>query len=265
MAKGLHITHWSSQDLAQQAVIDGIVPGISSATIRRLLHSVDLQPHRTRYWKTARLDTEFKQRAEKVLWCYSNANRLAQQGLWVVCVDELPNHQVVERQPIRRAIPEAIEQQEFEYTRHGTVNILVFLIVHTGQMEAVIMNKKDANHYIQELKGFRQRHRTLKGVFLIHDGDPSHTASDSRNYLAKESTWWRSRYTPAHASWLNQAEILINVFSHHHLKRQSWHSRDEFIQHVIASWPEYNDRYAAPIQWTWTNPKMQQWFAKHSH
>lgn len=265
VARGLHITHWSSQDLARQAVADGIVSTISAATIRRILHRVDLQPHRTRYWKTARLDAKFKPRAEKVLWCYSNAYRLAQQGLWVVCVDEIPNCQVLERCPIRRAIPGSIEQQEFEYTRHGTVTILVFLVVHTGHMEAVIMDQKDAAHYIQELKRFRQRHRRLKGVFLIHDGDPSHTAGDTRKYLARGATWWRSRYTPVHASWLNQAEILIHVFSHYYLKRQSWRSRDEFIEHVMASWPEYNDRYAEPIEWTWTNPKMRQWFTKHAH
>ena len=67
IAKGLHITHWSSQDLAWQAVAEGIVPAISARTIRRILKTVDLQPHRTRYWKTARLDEQFKQRAEKVL------------------------------------------------------------------------------------------------------------------------------------------------------------------------------------------------------
>ena len=48
IAKGLHITHWSSEDLARQAVEDGIVGSISPATVRRLLHDVDLQPHRTR-------------------------------------------------------------------------------------------------------------------------------------------------------------------------------------------------------------------------
>jgi hypothetical protein len=66
----------------------------------------------------------------------------------------------------------------------GTVNILVFLVVHTGQMEAVIVDKKDAAHYVQELERFRQRHRGLKGVFLIQDGDPSHTAGDTGNYFA---------------------------------------------------------------------------------
>ena len=49
VAEGLHITHWSSADLARQAVADGIVPTISPATVRRILNEVHLQPHRTRY------------------------------------------------------------------------------------------------------------------------------------------------------------------------------------------------------------------------
>src|SRR5271165_2640291 len=110
IAKGLHITHWSSADLARQAMADGIVSRISSRTVRDLLNNVDLQPHRTRYWKTARLDARFKQRAEQVLWCYGNTARLAEHGVWVVCVDEVPTFQVVERRPLRRAIPGSIEQ-----------------------------------------------------------------------------------------------------------------------------------------------------------
>ena len=33
---------------------------------------------------------------------------------------------------------------------------------------------------------------------------------------------------------------------------------------MLASWPEYNHRYAHPIEWTWTNQKMRQWFDKHA-
>lgn len=54
-----------------------------------------------------------------VLWCYAQAERLAQDGFLVVCADEIPNFQVLERQPIRRARPGLIEQQEFECVRHG--------------------------------------------------------------------------------------------------------------------------------------------------
>ena len=142
------------------------------------------QPHRTRYWRTSRIDTHFKERAEKILWCYANAERLARRGFWVVCADEKPNFQVLERHPIRHSIPGSIAQREFDDTRHGTVNILFFLIVHSGQMEAACFDAKSAEHYVQELRAFRHRHRHLRGVYLIHDNDPTHTAAKTRDYLA---------------------------------------------------------------------------------
>jgi transposase len=189
VAKGLHITHWSSGDLAREAVAEGIVPAVSSRTVRRILHEVDLQPHRTRFWKTARLDAEFMERATKVLWCYTYAEHLARHGFWVICADELPNFQILERTPIRRAIPGSIEQREFEYTRHGTINVLVFLVIHRGRMNALCLDTKDANHYIRALRSFRRRHRSLQGVYLIHDGDPSHTAGSTQDYLAEFRQW----------------------------------------------------------------------------
>jgi transposase len=264
IAKGLHITHWSSKDLARQAVADKIIPAISPATVRRILDDVTLQPHRTRYWKTARLDSRFKERAEQVLWCYANATRLAEAGIWVVCVDEIPTFQVLEREPIRRAIPGSIEQQEFDYTRHGTVNMLLFLVVHSGLMELAFLASNDADHYLPELKLFHRHHKELRGVFLIQDGGSSHIAGSTREYFASSEGWWKPRYTPANASWLNQAEILIHVFKHYYLKRASWKSQEEFKTHVLASCPEYNHRYAHPFEWTWTNQKMRQWFAKHA-
>jgi len=263
IAKGLHITHWSSEDLARQAVDDNIVPAISPATVRRILHDVDLQPHRTRYWKTARLDARFKARAEQVLWCYANAERLAEKGSWVVCVDEIPTFQVLER-PIRRALPHSIEQQEFDYTRHGTVNLLVFLVVHSGLMELAFLAKNDQEHYLPELQLFHQHHQEFRGVFLIQDGGPSHIGGKTQKYFAENQQWWKPRYTPANASWLNQAEILIHAFKHYYLKRASWKSQEEFKSYVLASGPEYNHRYAHPFDWTWTNRQMRQWFAKHA-
>jgi transposase len=263
VAKGLHITHWSGKDLARQAVADRIIPAISPATVCRILQDVDLQPHRTRYWKTPRLDARFKERAEQVLWCYGNATRLAEQGIWVVCVDAIPTFQVLERDPIRRALPRSIEQQEFDYTRHGTANLLVFLVVHSGLMELALLTANDCAHYLPELELFHKQHKELRGVFLIQDGGSSHIAGATRRYFADSDGWWRPRYTPANASWLNQAEILIHAFKHYYLKRASWKNQQEFKAHVMASWPEYNHRYAHPFDWTWTNQKMRQWFATH--
>jgi hypothetical protein len=263
VARGLHITHWSSQDLARQAIADGIVESISPRTIRLILDRVDLQPHRTRYWRTTRLDPRFKARAEKVLWCYGNAERLARRGYWVVCTDEVPNFQILERKPIRRSTPGSIEQREFDYTRHGTVNLLVFLVVHTGRMRVVVLGPNNAENYIPALEEFRRRHRRLRGVYLIHDGGSSHISGATAEYFDGCHGWWRPRLTPARASWLDQAELLIHAFGARYLKRSSWTDRESFIRHVMASWPEYNDLYAHPFEWTWTNQKMRSWFVRH--
>jgi hypothetical protein len=242
----------------------GIVASIDPATIRRILDEVDLQPHRTRYWRTARLDAQFKDRAEKVLWCYANAERLARGGIYVVCADEMPNLQVLERDPIRRAIPGSIEQREFEYTRHGTVNLLTFLVVHTGRMRATFLAHNDAESYVWALRQFRADYGHLRGVYLIHDGGPSHVAAATGEYLSSLGDWWRPRRTPAHASWLNQSELLNNAFGGRYLKRGSWPDRGAFTEHVRASGLEYNRLDAHPFEWTWTNRKMREWFHRHS-
>lgn len=105
VARGLHVTHWSSEDLARQAVADGVVGAISPRAVRPILAGADLQPHRARYWKTAGVGPLFKARAEKVLWCYGTARRLAAEGVWTVAVGEVPNFHVLERGPVRRAVP----------------------------------------------------------------------------------------------------------------------------------------------------------------
>ena len=253
IARGLHVTHWSSSELARQAVRDGIIEAIDPATVRRILDAVDLQPHRTRYWRTARLDDQFKERAEAVLWCYANAERLAHQGIYAVCADEMPNLQVLERDPTRRAIPGSIEQQEFEYVRHGTVNLLTFLVVHTGRMRVTFLAHNDAENYVWALRQFRADYGHLRGVYLIHDGGPSHVAAATDEYLSSLRGWWHPRRTPARASWLNQSELLNNAFGGCYLKRGSWDGRGAFVDHVLASSQEYNRLYAHPFEWTWAD------------
>lgn len=94
---GLHMTHWSTRSLAQAARLLGIAPTLSHSTVALILRDAELQPHRSRYWKTPVPDDTFVTLAAKVLWCYEHAHALAQQGEVVVCVDEKPNIQALER------------------------------------------------------------------------------------------------------------------------------------------------------------------------
>jgi hypothetical protein len=164
----------------------------------------------------------------------------------------------------RRAIPGSIEQREFEYVRHGTVNLLTFLLVHTGRMRVTVLPHNDAASYVWALRQFRADYSHLRGVCLIHDGGPSHIAAATDEYLASLGGWWHPRRTPAHASWLNQSELLNHAFEGRYLKRGSWPDRWAFIVHVHASGLEDNRLFAHPFERTWTNPKMRAWFSKHA-
>jgi len=56
----------------------------------------------------------------------------------VIAVDEKPNPQALERaRPTQRMRPGQGERQEFEYERHGIVNFLALLILHSGEMRRV--------------------------------------------------------------------------------------------------------------------------------
>jgi hypothetical protein len=125
------------------------------------------------------------------------------------------------------------------------------------------LQKNDAEHYIESLECLREAHRDAKGVYLIQDNGSSHIAEATQQYFSDNPDWWRPRYTPAHASWLNQAEILIGAFSKRYLRGGSWESNDALIEHLEASWPEYNERFAHAFDWTWTRPKMRKWYNDH--
>jgi hypothetical protein len=62
-----------------------------------------------------------------------------------------------------------------------------------------------------------------------------HIAQATADYLEGCTGWGRPRLTPAHASWLNQAEQLVKAFGGRYFQRGSWASRGEFMEHMLAS------------------------------
>jgi len=261
---GLHMTHWSTRSLARAAQLRGIAPSLSHSEVALILKDADLQPHRSRYWKTPTPDDNFRHQAAQVLWCYERAQALAERGEVVLCLDEKPNIQVLERRcPTRFMRPGHIERREFEYIRHGTVNFLVKLVVHSGQMRGWCLEKNDGACLRAVLPQVLGDHRDARRIHLIWDNGSSHIAQETRDWLRGNAPHVRVLYTPAHASWLDQAELLLRAFAARYLQRGDWDSRSEFIAHLNASWPEYNRLYAHPFTWSWTRSKMHQWVDRH--
>jgi hypothetical protein len=213
------MTHWSTRTLARVAVERGIVPTLAHSTVSLLLRDAGLQPHRWRYWKTPTLNEEFRRRAASVLWCYERAQDLARQEE-VVCLDEKPNLQVLERRcPSQVAQAGQIERREFEYLRHGTVNLLVRLEVHTGQMRAWCLGRNDGARLRIILPGGPGTIPPTPARAFDLGWRCRHVAGGTQQFLKQQYPQVRSLLTPTHASWLDQAELLLRAFTERYLKR----------------------------------------------
>lgn len=261
-AYGLEVTRWDCRTLQQVVVAQAIVETIHYTTVARILAEASLQPHRSRYWKTATIDEEFTRRAAQILWCYERVWYLYEQGDVLICVDEKPNIQALSRlKPAQKMSPGQIARYEFEYKRQGTVNLLVALNVFNGKIWACCLEANNHEHFIWALRQIARRWARAHRIHLIMDNGSSHIDHNTRSYLAAH-TRFRPLYTPPHASWLNQAELLLRAFTDKYLKHFDAASRQHLIDHLDASWPEYNQWFAHPFLWSWTRRQMYDWAAK---
>jgi DDE superfamily endonuclease len=261
-AYGLHLTRWDCRSLQQIVVGRAVVGAINYTTVARILAAASLQPHRHRYWKTPTIDERFTTKAAKILWRYERVAWLYERGEVVLCLDEKPNLQALRRrvpsQPMR---PGEIERREFEYTRHGTVTFLVALNVYDGTMWGCCLEANDHEHFLAALGRLVRRYPRARRLHLILDNGSSHIAQATKAYLARHPRL-QAFYTPPHASWLNQAELLLRAFSDKYLQRFDSQSRQHLIDHLQASWPEYNQRFAHPFTWSWSCRDMYAWARK---
>jgi transposase len=256
---GLPLATWSVRTLALQLVEDGSVTQIHYSSVCLILQEAECQPHRTLYWKRGH-DPEFEPKALHVLWYYENAARLAAKGEQVFCVDEKPGIQLLGRlhpdQPTRPGCP---LRREFEYVRHGTGTLLMFLNLPTGKIFTRTPNKKNS----QQLTALFDAHlKTIPKANRVHyilDNDPTHVSAHTRNWLASKKGRVRLHYTPKYASWLNQSEIALGNFSRYYLRNRVWRSKNEFPAHVRVSTRHYNRQFAHPFDWSFTRNRFHEW------
>ncbi|MCL4489162.1 MAG: IS630 family transposase [Chloroflexi bacterium] len=261
----LELTHWSTRSLTTIARQRLHRPKLAHSTVSLILREADLQPHRSRYWKTPTLDAEFVERASRVLWCYGQVERLYQHDEIILSVDEKPNLQATERtRPTQRLRAGQIERQEFEYIRHGTVNFVAALSVNDGKMHGWCLDANDSEHLCPILAELFNSYRQVRRLHLIWDNGPSHVSETTCRFLRDYQPWLRVLFTPARASWLNQSELLLRSFGERYLKRGEWRSRCALIDHLLGSCDEYNRLFACPVAWTWTRRKMRRWVERQT-
>jgi hypothetical protein len=257
---GMNILHWSTRSLELAARELELVTSIDHSTISELLRAADLQPHRFRYWKTTVWDEEAIARAIKILWYYERIEGLWQRGEVVIALDEKPNIQALERAAATQLMqPGRIERQEFEYLRHGTVNLLAGLTLYNGRMWAACLDKNDGQHFRPAMRRLLHPYGWARRIHLIMDNGPSHSSGETMAFFKQLKPRVQVLFTPSHASWLNQAELLLRAFASHYLDRGSWETRGAMMAHILAGRVEYNEYFAHPFDWEWTRHDFHYW------
>ena len=261
-AYGLHRTRWDCRSLQQVVVARAVGGAIHDTTIARILAGARLHPHRRRYWKTATIDEPFVTSAANVVWRYARVEWLYARGELVLGLDEKPHRQgLVRRVPTQPMQQGHMARRECEYTRHGTVTFLVALNVDDGTRWGCCLEANDHAPVLQAVSPLVRRYPRARRRHLLLDHGSSPIAYDTHAYFARHPRL-RVCYTPPHARWLTQAELLLRGVSAKYLVRFDPQSRQPFIDHLNASGHEYNQRFARPFDWSWTCRDLYAWARK---
>jgi hypothetical protein len=121
---------YSVRDLARLMAGSSEFITMSPATVQRMLTEMVLKPHRGRYWLT-RTDPEFERKMDEIVNLYLAPLRNSR----LLCIDEKTGIRALERRyPTLLVCPGQIERREFEYVRHGVVDLFAAFDVRTGRV-----------------------------------------------------------------------------------------------------------------------------------
>ena len=171
----------------------------------------------------------------------------------VVCMDESPKQLIKQtRIPIARK-PGQDEKQDFEYSRQGVANIFMANEPLKGKRYIRIKKtktKKDWAYFVRYIAD--QLYPRAEKIRLIMDNLNTHKPSALYETFPPEEAkriWDRFEfiYTPKHGSWLNMAEIELNVLMGQCLNRRI--DNTATIRKEVRAWEKDRNNKKAKINW----------------
>jgi len=171
-------------------------------------------------------------------------------------MDESPKQLIGEtRMPIAMK-PGKEKKVDFEYERKGVCNIFMANEPLKGTRYVEIKDrktKKDWAYFIKELADVN--YKDARKIRLVMDNLNTHSPSALYEVFEPEEAkriWDRYNfiYTPKHGSWLNMAEIELNVLNGQCLNRRI--DNIETVKEEVRAWCKYRNNMKAKINWQFT-------------
>jgi hypothetical protein len=173
-----------------------------------------------------------------------------------ICLDEklvTLHGDVVDSLPVQPGYPERVD---YEYERIGTANLFVMVERLSGYRHVEVTERRTAVDYAHQLQWLADVHYPqAKKIRLVQDNLNTHRLANLYLVFSPEEARrlterFEVHYTPAHASWLNMAEIEIGIFERGCLRRRV-PNLDVLRQRIAALETERNATRAT-INWRFT-------------
>ena len=173
----------------------------------------------------------------------------------VVCMDESPKQLIAETRVPIPASPGQPEKHDYEYRRCGVCNIFLACEPLAGKRMVTITERKtkrDWAHFLEKIAG---QYEGAEKITLVMDNLNTHTpGSLYETFLPDKAKalWDRFQfvYTPKHGSWLNMAEIELNVLTGQCLNRKI--DDIEVVKKEAQAWQEHRNNKNAKVNWQFT-------------
>jgi len=198
-------------------------------------------------------NSEFVANMEKVLDVYK---RPYDEDNPVVCMDESPKQLISEARPSSPMKPGQESRRDYEYIRHGMVNIFMANEPLKGNRMVEVTKYKTKKDWAKFVKRIADElYPSAKRITLVMDNFKTHVASalyETFEPAEAKRIWDRFEfiYTPKHGSWLNMAEIELNVLNSQCLNRRI-DNMEEIIRQTSA-WQRDRNNRDAKINWQFT-------------
>jgi len=250
--RAVPLSRWSSTELADQAVREGLVSSISSSTVRRWLHDDVIKPWRFRSW-IFRRDPDFAAKAARVLDLYArvwNGKRLGSRD-YVISADEKSQLQALRRcHKGRPPRPGQLAQVEFEYSRGGTLAYMGAYDVHHARLIGSIADKTGIVPFMDLVAKVMttEPYASARTVYWVVDNGSSHNGQRSVDRMVEAWPTCRLVHLPIHASWLNQIEIVFSIIQRKVIKPADFADLDALADRLLRFEDRYNQA-ATPFDW----------------
>jgi hypothetical protein len=174
----------------------------------------------------------------------------------VICMDESPKQLIEEgRMPVKMK-PGQEARVDYEYIRHGVVNVFMANEPLRGKRFTQVTEFKTKKDWALFIKNIADNeYPKAKKITLVMDNFKTHVPSafyETFEPIEAKRIWDRFEfiYTPKHGSWLNMAEIELHVLNGQCLNRHV--ASIDKIKDEVEAWQTDRNNRNRKINWQFT-------------